>query len=85
MSWYRVSIEKNIEKIDAWIAVEEEKLKTLYELKGKYDSYLKDYDSYKKRMKNKIEKLRMDRLIKKLHKQFYKECDEKRAVHEHAW
>lgn len=75
MSWYRNGIEKNLKKIEMWITVEEAKLQALYYLKGKYASYLKDYDAHIRRMKNGVEKLRMDKIIKKMHKEFYQEYD----------
>ena len=77
MSWYKKGIEKNIEKIDIWIEIEEERLKQLYVLKGKYDSYLKDYDSFIKRTKTKKERFQMGKLLKKLHEEFYSKYEKR--------
>lgn len=76
MSEFQERIKRNIKKLEEMIGELDEKLFNLMEMKAFYEEML-ETDTWRKRVRNYPKKARLDRVIYKLHKEFYKRRSKK--------
>jgi hypothetical protein len=73
---FKERMKKNIDKLEGMINQLDERMFNLLELKAKYEDMIETEDFYNEQL-NKVKAVRMNRLLNKLHKEFYKKRSRK--------